>query len=69
MSATWFHDYSDWRILFGVIGDIVFMTSFFVLGGDFWDKIRSLFIPSAKVYFPENPKESSEAKAAEGMYG
>jgi hypothetical protein len=24
-------------------GDVMFFTSFFVLGGEFWDKIRSLF--------------------------
>ena len=27
-----------------VAGDLVFVASFFVLGGDFWDKIRALFV-------------------------
>ena len=27
-----------------VAGDIVFVASFLVLGGDFWDKIRALFV-------------------------
>lgn len=67
--SHWIPYFSDNLILFGVTGDIVFLTSFFVLGGDFWDKIRSLFIHNAKLYFPENPKESSEGKAAEGIYG
>lgn len=44
--------YSNSRILFAVTADISFLTSFFVLGGDFWDKIRSLFIHSPKVHFP-----------------
>jgi hypothetical protein len=29
----------------------MFVTSFFVLGGDFWDKIKALFIRSAKAQF------------------
>lgn len=27
--------------------DIVFIISFFVLGGDFWEKVRALFIPNS----------------------
>jgi len=30
-------------------GDILIVSSLFVLGGDFWDKIRSLFIHDAEV--------------------
>lgn len=67
--SHWFPYFSDNLVLFGVAGDIVFLTSFFVLGGDFWDKIRSLFIHSAKVHFPQTTKESSEGKVAEGIYG
>ena len=29
---------------YAIGGDIMLLTSLFVLGGDFWDKIRSLFI-------------------------
>lgn len=32
--------------------DVMFVASFFVLGGDFWDKIRALFIYGATVSFP-----------------
>jgi hypothetical protein len=38
---------------FAVTGDVIFFASFFVLGGDFWDKIRSLFVHGAKARFPE----------------
>jgi hypothetical protein len=38
--------------LINVVGDVVLITSLFVLGGDFWDKLRSLFIYGAKVVFP-----------------
>jgi hypothetical protein len=33
-------------------GDVVFVTSLFVLGGDFWDKLRSLFVHGARAVFP-----------------
>jgi hypothetical protein len=36
-------------IPFAIGGDLLFLTSIFVLGGDFWDKVRSLFIYNAKV--------------------
>lgn len=32
-------------------GDILVLVSLFVLGGDSWDKIRSLFIHSAEARF------------------
>lgn len=32
-----------------VVGDIIFFTSFFVLGGDFWDKFSGLFNHGIKV--------------------
>jgi len=43
--------YETHRLVVIVIGDLMFVASFFVLGGDFWDKIRSLFTLSAKAQF------------------
>ena len=60
--SHWIPYFSDNLILFGVTGDIVFMTSFFVLGGDFWDKIRSLFIHSAKLYFQRIRKKAAKVR-------
>jgi len=40
------HDVPQWYFM---IGDIVFITSFFVLGGDFWDKLSGLFSHRAKI--------------------
>ena len=45
----WLHPYLGERIpaIFGqaavmhVAGDLIFISSFFVLGGDFWDKVRA----------------------------
>ncbi|MEI7982593.1 MAG: hypothetical protein WCI71_13145 [Bacteroidota bacterium] len=35
--------------------DVVFISSLFVLGGNFWDKLRALFVYSATVNFEEKP--------------
>ena len=35
-----------------LVGDLVFVSSFFVLGGDFWDKIHALFAHGATARFP-----------------
>jgi len=34
-------------------GDIVQIIALFVLGGDFWDKLRSLFVREAHAVFPQ----------------
>jgi hypothetical protein len=34
-------------------GDALLLVSLFVLGGEFWDKLRSLFIPRAYAVIPE----------------
>ena len=41
------------EITYAIIGDIVLLVSLFVLGGDFWDKLRALFIHGAKAEFQE----------------
>ena len=37
---------------YAVGGDLLLLSSLFPLGGDFWDKIRSLFVHDAEVHFP-----------------
>ncbi|MBT8379604.1 MAG: hypothetical protein KJN64_10250 [Ignavibacteria bacterium] len=46
--------YEENRMIINIIGDIILATSLFVLGGDFWDKLRSLFIYGTRVVLPEN---------------
>ena len=41
--------YETHRFVVSAIFDLMFLASVFVMGGDFWDKIRSLFMHSAKV--------------------
>lgn len=40
-------------IAFAVTGDLMLVASLFVLGGDFWDKIRALFVHRARAHFPD----------------
>jgi len=35
-----------------MLGDVIFIGSFFVLGGNFWEKVRALFIRTARVVNP-----------------
>ena len=39
---------------YAIIGDLLLLGSLFVLGGDFWDKLRSLFVHGAKALFPQS---------------
>ncbi len=36
-------------IKFSIGGDVLFISSIFVLGGEFWDKLQALFMYDAKV--------------------
>src|SRR5262245_33428194 len=40
------------RVLVNVGLDLITLASLFVLGGDFWDKVRALFIHDARVVLP-----------------
>lgn len=53
----WLPDSSPLRLWVNVSADMVFLTSLFVLGGDFWDKLRALFVREARVVFPGEREE------------
>jgi len=38
--------------LYGAVNDTLFLTSFFVLGGEFWEKVKALFVYEARAAFP-----------------
>ena len=40
------------HLIFNISGDLLFVTSLYILGGDFWDKLRALFQYNAKAHFP-----------------
>jgi len=50
-ASRWVPGLSSHPFPFALGGDILLLASLFVLGGDFWDKIRSLFIHDAEVRF------------------
>ena len=43
-------------LVYNIAGDILLLVSLFVLGGDFWDKLRSLFIHDAYAVIPSQAK-------------
>jgi hypothetical protein len=59
---NWLPDVSPERFYINITSDVIFISSFFVLGGDFWDKIRALFIKDAKAVFPEKIDNNLNAK-------
>ena len=44
--------FPEYRLHMGLTTEFMFLISFFVLGGDFWDKVRALFMHKAKAGFP-----------------
>ncbi len=42
------------ELTYGIIGDLLLLVSLFVLGGDFWDKLRALFIHGARAVLPKS---------------
>jgi len=41
--ALWITELEAHQVRFAIAGDIIFASSLFVLGGDFWLKIKTLF--------------------------
>ncbi len=54
--------YEAHRFTVNFTGDLLLLASFFVLGGDFWDKVRALFIYEAKVQFPVGARNGEETE-------
>jgi uncharacterized membrane protein (DUF485 family) len=51
--ADWLPAYSANEFTYAIVSDFLLLLSLFVLGGDFWDKLRALFIHGAKAIFPK----------------
>jgi len=49
--SKWVPGLLSYPLPFAIGGDILILASLLVLGGDFWDKIRSLFIHDTEVHF------------------
>lgn len=49
-------------MIYAVAGDLLLLFSLFVLGGAFWDKLRSLFQHNAYAIFPDTLGKDGESK-------
>lgn len=58
---TWLPDSSSWRWIVKVAADVIFIASFFVLGGDFWDKLHALFLRAARVQLPSDIPHTTDS--------
>ena len=51
--ADYIPGYRGNELTYAIFGDLLLLSSLFVLGGDFWDKLRALFVGGAKAVFPK----------------
>ena len=45
----------EYRLTFAIVGDLMLLTGLILLGGEFWEKLRSLFLHRAVVSMAEEP--------------
>ncbi|MDQ5986381.1 MAG: hypothetical protein CSYNP_02104 [Syntrophus sp. SKADARSKE-3] len=63
---SWLPDNSHLRLYINIASDLMFLISLFVLGGDFWDKLRALFILDARAIFPGDHLPEMKDRAGKG---
>jgi hypothetical protein len=54
-APAWLPDDAPARLWINLAAELVFIASLFVLGGNFWDKLRALFVREARAVFPAKP--------------
>jgi hypothetical protein len=47
------------RLWVDILMDVMLIASLFVLGGNFWDKLRSLFVADARAVFPASADDAA----------
>jgi len=50
--SHWIADLESKCIALGMLGDAILLVSLLVLGGEFWDKIKALFVYEARAQLP-----------------
>jgi predicted lysophospholipase L1 biosynthesis ABC-type transport system permease subunit len=53
-APQWLPDSSPERLYVNLAADFIFVSSLFILGGDFWDKLTALFVYDSRVTFQNN---------------
>jgi hypothetical protein len=61
-APQWLPDTSPARLYVNLVADFIFAASLFVLGGDFWDKLRALFIYESRVRFDDDSHSPPDAQ-------
>lgn len=56
--AKYIPGWAGYRVVYALAGDILLLAGLIVLGGNFWDKLRSLFIHEAVAVIPAKPAAS-----------
>ena len=54
--------FSDSHLIYAIPFDVILLISLFVLGGAFWDKLRSLFLHHAYAVFPSQQTSEDQTK-------
>jgi hypothetical protein len=60
--STFLPGYAAKRLIYNISGDVLFIFSFFVLGGDFWDKLQALFVHDAKIIPSDAQEKNTQEK-------
>lgn len=59
-AAEWIPGFVENPLPYAVGGDLLLLASLFVLGGDFWDKVRALFVYDAHVQWTLDARSRSK---------
>ena len=54
--------YVEDTMTWAIAGDVMLVLGLIMLGGDFWDKLRSLFVHGARAVFPEKPVAEAQGQ-------
>ena len=57
------------RLWVDILMDALLVASLFVLGGNFWDKLRALFVADARATFPKDTSAAASAPFAKPVAG
>jgi hypothetical protein len=53
--------FTEHTMIWAIAGDVLLVLGLIMLGGDFWEKLRSLFVYEARAVIPEKPAKAGAA--------
>ena len=54
--------FENGALIYAIAGDVLLLISLFILGGAFWDKLRSLFQHNAYVVIPDKQTQQNQTE-------